>query len=137
IDVDKSRGFAITGISAGLAKRVQWPDDFFTISHAASYQRYDFNDYRSCLFNFGNGSSNSLNYTLGISRSSQGPSRIFPMSGSNFELTAKFTPPYSLFGSKDFKQLKEDIDATTDRLNEIGNPSNATPEEQLEYLQLS
>lgn len=136
IDVDKSRGFAITGVSAGLAKRVQWPDDFFTISHAVSYQRYDFNDYNSGLFNFGNGSSNSLNYTIGISRSSQGPSRIFPMSGSNFELTAKFTPPYSLFGSKDFKQLKDDIDVTTDRLREIGDPANASPEELLEYNQL-
>ena len=101
-DIDKSRGFAITGITAGLAKRVQWPDDFFTLSHSVSYQLYDFNDFASGLFNFGNGSSNALTYTFGLSRSSQGPSRIFPTSGSNFELTAKFTPPYSLFGGKDF-----------------------------------
>ena len=136
IDVDKSRGFAITGISTGLAKRVQWPDDYFTISHALSYQLYDFNNYNSGLFNFGNGSSNSLSYTFGISRSSQGPSRIFPLSGSNFEFTAKFTPPYSLFSSKDYKQLKEDINTTTERLYEIGaNPTSI--EEQLEYDQLS
>nr|WP_297787786.1 POTRA domain-containing protein [uncultured Allomuricauda sp.] len=135
LDVDKSRGFAITGVSAGLAKRVQWPDDFFTISHSLSYQLYDFNDYNSGLFNFGNGSSNSLSYTLGISRSSQGPSRIFPMSGSNFELTAKFTPPYSLFSNKDFKQLKQDVDETTQRLFEIGEPGST--EEQLEANQLS
>ncbi|MEC3966817.1 outer membrane protein assembly factor BamA [Flagellimonas halotolerans] len=134
-DVDKSRGFAITGVSAGLAKRVQWPDDFFTISHSLSYQLYDFNDYNSGLFNFGNGSSNSLSYTFGISRSSQGPSRIFPTSGSNFELTAKFTPPYSLFSGKDYKQLKEDIDDTTRRLYEIGEPGST--EEQLEFNQLS
>ncbi|AEM70965.1 outer membrane protein assembly complex, YaeT protein [Allomuricauda ruestringensis DSM 13258] len=135
LDVDKSRGFAITGVSAGLAKRVQWPDDFFTISHSLSYQLYDFNDYNSGLFNFGNGSSNSLSYTFGISRSSQGPSRIFPTSGSNFELTAKFTPPYSLFSGKDYKQLKEDIDDTTRRLYEIGEPGST--EEQLEFNQLS
>ncbi|MBA4746245.1 MAG: outer membrane protein assembly factor BamA [Muricauda sp.] len=133
-DVDKSRGFAITGVSAGLAKRVQWPDDFFTISHSLSYQLYDFNDYNSGLFNFGNGSSNSLSYTFGISRSSQGPSRIFPTSGSNFELTAKFTPPYSLFSGKDFGALKEDIDNVNVRLREIGEPS--TTEEQLEFNQL-
>ncbi|WP_431163245.1 BamA/OMP85 family outer membrane protein [Flagellimonas beolgyonensis] len=136
IDVDKSRGFAITGVSAGLAKRVQWPDDFFTISHAVSYQLYDFNNYNSGLFNFGNGSSNSLSYTFGISRSSQGPSRIFPLSGSNFELTAKFTPPYSLFRSKDFKQLKSDIESTTVRLLEIGQTPGSA-EEQLEADQLS
>ncbi|MDC6361407.1 MULTISPECIES: BamA/OMP85 family outer membrane protein [Flavobacteriaceae] len=136
IDVQKDRGFSITGISAGLAKRVQWPDDFFTISHSLSYQRYDFNDYNLGLFNFGNGSSNSVNYTFGISRSSQGPSRIFPLTGSNFEITAKFTPPYSLFSSKDYKQLKIDINAATERLFEIGsNPSSI--EEQLEFAQLS
>ena len=135
IDVDKSRGFAITGISAGLAKRVQWPDDFFTISHALSYQLYDFNNYNSGLFNFGNGSSNSLSYTFGISRSSQGPSRIFPMTGSNFELTAKFTPPYSLFSSKDYKQLKEDINSTTERLFELQSIDRNT-EEELEFNQL-
>ncbi|GGG53965.1 outer membrane protein assembly factor BamA [Croceivirga lutea] len=114
IDVNKDRGFSITGISAGLAKRVQWPDDFFTISHSLGYQLYEFNDYNIGLFNFGNGSSNSLAYTIGVSRSSQGPSRIFPMTGSNFEITAKFTPPYSLFGNKDFKALKERSDELTE-----------------------
>jgi len=137
LDVDKSRGFAITGVSAGLAKRVQWPDDYFTLSHSLSYQLYDFNDYRSGLFNFGDGSSNSLSYTFGLSRSSQGPSRIFPMTGSNFEFTAKFTPPYSLFSNKDFAQIKADIDATTERLVEIGDPSTAPIEEQIEAQQLS
>jgi outer membrane protein insertion porin family len=136
IEVDKSRGFSITGVSAGLAKRVQWPDDYFTVSHALSYQLYDFKEYRNGLFNFGNGSSNSLSYTLGISRSSQGPNRIFPMSGSNFEVTAKFTPPYSLFSSKDYKQIREDIRTTTERLLEIGsNPTDI--DEQLEFAQLS
>ncbi|WP_127138310.1 outer membrane protein assembly factor BamA [Flagellimonas oceanensis] len=134
LDVDKSRGFAITGVTAGLAKRVQWPDDFFTISHSLSYQLYDFDNYNSGLFNFGNGSSNSLSYTFGISRSSQGPSRIFPTSGSNFELTAKFTPPYSLFSSKDFAQLKDDIDEVNTRLREIREPT--TVEEQLEFSRL-
>nr|WP_299073585.1 POTRA domain-containing protein [uncultured Allomuricauda sp.] len=136
LDVDKDRGFSITGVSAGLAKRVQWPDDFFTISHSLSYQLYDFNDFNNGLFNFGNGSSNSLSYTFGITRSSQGPSRIFPMTGSNFELTAKFTPPYSLFSKKDFKQIKEDIDTTTERLFEIGT-SPASVEEQLEFSEKS
>ncbi|MEO0903099.1 MAG: POTRA domain-containing protein, partial [Bacteroidota bacterium] len=136
IDVDRDRGFAITGISLGLAKRVQWPDDFFTVSHALSYQLYDFNDFNNGLFNFGNGSSNSLNYTFGISRSSQGPSRIFPLTGSNFEFTAKFTPPYSLFSNKDFRAIRDEIDDITQRLFEIG-PAPGSVEEQLEFDRLS
>ena len=65
IEVDKDQQFSISGITLGLAKRVQWPDDFFTISHALSYQLYDFRNYRTGLFNFGNGQSNSLAYTPG------------------------------------------------------------------------
>ena len=107
IEVNKDQQFSITGISTGLAKRVQWPDDFFTISHSLSYQLYDFKNYRTGLFNFGNGKSNSLAYTFGISRSSAGPGRIYPITGSIFEVTAKFTPPYSLFSSKDFASLKD------------------------------
>jgi outer membrane protein insertion porin family len=107
VQVNKDQQFSITGISLGLAKRVQWPDDYFTVSHSASYQLYDFQNYRTGLFNFGNGQSNSLAYTFGISRSSAGPGRIYPISGSIFEVTAKFTPPYSLFSDKDFAGLKD------------------------------
>lgn len=108
VQVDKNQQFSITGISAGLAKRVQWPDDFFVLSHALSYQLYDFKNYRTGLFNFGNGRSNSLAYTIGIGRNSSGPGPIFPMTGSNFELTGKFTPPYSLFNNKDYAALKQE-----------------------------
>lgn len=110
VDVDKDQQFSITGISMGLAKRVQWPDDFFVLSHSLSYQLYDFKNYRTGLFNFGNGTSNSLAYTIGISRNSSGPGPIFPLTGSNIQLTGKFTPPYSLFSDKDFGALKQETE---------------------------
>ncbi len=111
---DKSRQFAITGVSLGLAKRVQWPDDFFTISHSIGYQLYNFKDYNIGLFNFGNGKSNALSYTLGISRNATSGGQIFPRGGSNFQITAKFTPPYSLFSNKDFKGLRDRSEELTD-----------------------
>jgi outer membrane protein insertion porin family len=107
VQVDKNQQFSITGISFGLAKRVQWPDDFFTLSHSLSYQLYNFKNYQAGLFNFGNGKSNELAYTIGISRSSAGPGRIFPLTGSVFEVTGKFTPPWSLFVDKDYAGLKD------------------------------
>ncbi|MEB8346925.1 BamA/TamA family outer membrane protein [Flavobacteriaceae bacterium KMM 6898] len=107
-NINKDRQFSITGVSVGLAKRLQWPDDFFTVSHSIGYQLYNFQDYNIGLFNFGNGKSNSLAYTFGISRKSSGPNPIFPMGGSNFEISAKFTPPYSLFNGKDYEQLNLD-----------------------------
>ncbi len=110
---NKDQQFSITGVTAGLAKRVRWPDDYFTISHSLGYQLYNFKNYNIGLFNFGNGKSNSIAYTLGISRNAIDGGRIFPRGGSNFEITAKFTPPYSLFSNKDFKGYKEE----SERLN--------------------
>ncbi len=134
IDVDKDSGFSITGITAGLAKRVQWPDDFFTISHSLGYQLYDFNNFNAGLFNFGNGTSNSLAYTFGLSRSSQGPSRIFPLSGSNFELTAKFTPPYSLISGKDFSGLQARSEELIDSASD-GTPLTTAETNELQRIE--
>lgn len=135
--VDNSRKFSITGISAGLAKRLQWPDDYFTLSHGLNYQLYQFDNFNNGLFNFVDGTSNSLSYTLGISRSSQGPSRIFPMYGSNFEVTAKFTPPYSLFGRKDYTELRQELDEVTQKLEAIPNDDPDDPERIALNKQLS
>jgi len=108
VSPDKDQQFSITGITAGLAKRVRWPDDYFTISHSLAYQLYDFRNYNIGLFNFGNGKSNSFAYTFGVARNATSGGRIFPRGGSNFEVTGKFTPPYSLFSNKDFKSLRDE-----------------------------
>ncbi|PHN94366.1 outer membrane protein assembly factor BamA [Maribacter sp. 6B07] len=131
IDIDKDQQFSITGITAGLAKRVQWPDDFFTISHSVSYQLYDFRNYNIGLFNFGDGKANSLAYTFGISRNATQGGRIFPRGGSNFEISAKFTPPWSLFSDKDYRSLQ-------DRSNEIESipAASRTSTEQAELEDL-
>ena len=133
VQVDKNQQFAIAGVSAGLAKRVQWPDDYFTISHALSYQFYNFKNYRTGLFNFGNGTSNSLAYTIGISRSSAGPGLIYPLTGSIFEITGKFTPPYSLFNNKDYASLKaRSEELETLQVERAQQGQTLTPAEQAE-----
>jgi len=109
-DVDKDRRFLITGGSVGLAKRLKWPDDYFTLSHAISYQHYNLKNYNTGLFTFGDGQSNNLAYTIGISRNNTATNPIFPMSGSEFSVTAKVTLPYSAFSSTDFESLKNERD---------------------------
>jgi outer membrane protein insertion porin family len=121
-DINKNQTFSITGATVGLAKRVQWPDDFFTISQSINYQLYNFNNYNVGLFNFGNGKSNSLAYVLGISRKSSGPNPIFPMGGSSFDIVAKFTLPYSMFNDIDYEQLN------ADKVTAIENRDNAALE---------
>jgi outer membrane protein insertion porin family len=102
---DKSRSFNITSLSVGLAKRLTVPDDFFVLSHTLAFQYYDLNNYNTGLFTFGNGSSRNLSYTIGLSRNNKGVNPIFPTYGSEFSVSAKFTPPFSLFNKLDINQL--------------------------------
>jgi outer membrane protein insertion porin family len=105
-DVDRSRRFLITGGSVGVAKRLKWPDDSFILSHAVSFQHYNLKNYNTGLFTFGDGSSNNLAYTIGINRNNTFTNPIFPLGGSDFGITAKLTPPFSLFNNVDFNNLE-------------------------------
>ncbi len=108
-DVDKDQRFSVTGITFGLAKRLQVPDDYFTLSTAVSFQHYNLKNYRSGIFQYiSNGYSNNLAFTVGLSRNSLDRNPVYPRSGSNFGITAKFTAPYSLFNKTDYKKLEED-----------------------------
>jgi outer membrane protein insertion porin family len=107
-NADKSRSFNITGITFGLAKRLTVPDDFFTLSQAISYQRYDLNNYNTGLFTFGDGYSNNLSYTVGLSRNNTSVDPIYPTGGSSFSVSAKFSPPWSLLNNVDYTALKEE-----------------------------
>jgi outer membrane protein insertion porin family len=104
--VDRSKSFNIFSVSLGLAKRLQVPDDFFVLSNSISYQHYDLNNYNVGLFKFGNGMSRNLTYTFGLSRNNKGINPIFPTYGSEFNFSAKFTPPYSLFNGVDYANLE-------------------------------
>ena len=105
-NVDKSRSFNITSLSVGIAKRLTIPDDYFVFSSSVSFQYYNLNNYNTGLFTFGNGSSRNLAYTLGLTRNNKGVNPIFPTSGSEFSLTAKFTLPYSLFNNINYGDLE-------------------------------
>ncbi|WP_298221658.1 POTRA domain-containing protein [Flavobacterium sp.] len=104
--VDKSRNFNIISASVGIAKRLTVPDDFFQLSQSLSFQYYDLNNYNIGLFTFGDGSSRNLAYTIGLSRNNKGINPIFPMYGSEFSISGKFTLPYSLFNGVDYGDLK-------------------------------
>lgn len=104
--VDKSKSFNIFSISAGLAKRLTVPDDYFVLSNSVSYQFYDLNNYNIGLFTFGDGSSKNLAYTIGLTRNNKGTNPIFPMYGSEFSISGKFTLPYSLFNGVNYSDLE-------------------------------
>ena len=102
---DKSQSFEISSITLGLAKRLRVPDDYFTLSQALTYQYYNLKNYFTGLFTFGNGVSNNISYTVALSRNNTYTNPIFPTGGSSFVVSAKLTPPYSLFNDVDYKNL--------------------------------
>ena len=116
---DKSKSFNITGLTFGLSTRLSKPDDYFLLSQALSYQHYDLQNYNTGLFTFGDGTSNNLSYTIGLTRNNLFNDPIFPTGGSNFSMSAKFSFPYSLVNGVDYDALAED------RIDAIANGDNA------------
>ncbi len=105
--VDKNQRLSIIGASLGLGRRLEWPDNYFSLSQSLSYQLYSLKNYAMYVGNLplSNGSLNNLSYSATFSRNSSGPSLIYPTTGSNFSLTGKFTLPYSLMNKKDYSKM--------------------------------
>jgi len=100
-------------VSAGLGKRLKWPDDYFTMSNTFSYTHYIFDDYQSSSNNqigFSTGTARNLKYNLTIARNSV-DQPMFPRTGSEISLSVDLTPPYSLFRDPSFYE-----DATDEQL---------------------
>ncbi len=106
-NVDKSQRINIVGASIGLGERLNWPDNYFTLSQSISYKLYDLKDYPISTFTFSDGKSNNLAYNITFARNSSGPNPIFPRTGSEFSLGAKLTFPYSLVNGKDYSKMDD------------------------------
>ena len=105
--VNKEQFVSITGASIGLAKRLRVPDDYFTLSQSLSYQYYNLQNYFTGLFTFGQGKSNNVSYTVALSRNNTFTNPIFPLGGSEFVLSARFSLPYSLWNGVNYGSLGE------------------------------
>lgn len=85
----------IIGTTAGIGKRLKWPDDYFFLNFTGSFQRYKLDNWRS-LFAFTNGISDVYALQVRFARRSiQEPFWI--TQGSEVGITVKATPPFSAF----------------------------------------
>jgi outer membrane protein insertion porin family len=91
------------GTSAGIGKRLKWPDDYFTLYNEVSYQQYRLHNYFMDVVREGNYNLFSLKTVL--ARSSQ-DQMIFPRRGSSLSLSLRITPPYSLFSDRNFANIE-------------------------------
>ena len=94
----KLQSLDIIGLTIGLGKRLQVPDDWFILRQNISYQNYRLNNYNfgAVVFEFGKGTSNVLAYSAQLSRNSV-DAPFFARSGSDVTLSVKATPPWSAF----------------------------------------
>ena len=100
--------FRMTGLTVGLGRRLQWPDDYFTLYQGIQLLRYRLQNYSSILnFGSGNGYFNLIGFNITLGRSSVSQP-IYPRSGSEIQLSLEITPPYSLFNDKDYSTMTED-----------------------------
>jgi outer membrane protein insertion porin family len=87
--------FKITGVTLGLAKRVTWPDDYFSISNSLQFQIYEFDEFGTSFgLSYPTGTSNSITFNNTIARNNV-DNPTFPRFGSNIILSTSFTPPYA------------------------------------------
>lgn len=106
---DARQHMIIDGASIGLGKRLEWPDDWFSLYGELNYQRYNLYHYTTYSFLFDNGKSNLLTITGRLTRFSTAPNLIYPRSGSSFSISLQATPPYSLFSKTDFANAKDSV----------------------------
>ena len=89
--------FVINGLTFGLGKRLNWPDNYFTLYQAITLQVYDLYQYTQIfLFGSGTGTYNNFNYNIVFGRNSISQP-IYPTFGSEVSVSLELTPPYSLF----------------------------------------
>ncbi|MDD4141308.1 MAG: POTRA domain-containing protein [Bacteroidales bacterium] len=92
--------FQQNGLTFGLGKRLQWPDDFFMLYQSVSFINYYVDNYSYYLpSNIDKGNFFNFSYGITLSRSST-DSPYFPRYGSEISFGLKITPPYSLFNRK-------------------------------------
>lgn len=96
----------MTGVTATLGKRLQWPDNYFQINTSLSFQRYKLQNYGN-YFLFSDGTAYNMNITQEISRNSV-DAPIYPTSGSHFKFSVQLTPPYSAWNNIDYQNAPDE-----------------------------
>jgi outer membrane protein insertion porin family len=90
-----------TGVTIGFGRRLEWPDNYFSLTNSLSYLEYNYSNYfgSSSLPAVGTTRNIKLNTTL-ARNSIDNP--MFPTAGSSISLSLDLTPPYSLFRDADY-----------------------------------
>ena len=93
-----------SGITLSLGRRLEWPDNYFTLTNSLSFLVYNYSNYL-----YGTtalpavGQTNAITFTTALARNSI-DSPMYPTQGSSVSLSLALTPPYSLFRDPSYIQ---------------------------------
>lgn len=128
---DPNKILQMAGLSAGYGTRLNWPDDYFQFQAQLAYRWYYLKNW-DYLPMMTSGTSNSLTLGLTLSRTSI-DNPIFTRRGSQFSFDITMTPPASLFGNKNWKELAEKANSSN---TEIRNPARTELYQWIEYWKM-
>lgn len=90
----------VYSVTVGLGRRLEWPDNYFTLTNSVSYLRYILDEWNSGL-GFSNGVANSVTFNTTLARNSVNEI-MYPSQGSTISLSLTLTPPHSLWRDLDY-----------------------------------
>jgi len=103
---DPNKVLQMVGVNVGFGKRLNWPDDYFTLTAELGYNWYYLKNW-DYLYYMRNGTSNALVFGLTLARNSI-DNPLYTRRGSQFSLSFNFTPPAEWFtGKRDWQKLSE------------------------------
>lgn len=85
-----------SGVTVGLGRRLEWPDNYFSLTNALSFLVYNYSNYIQSTALPPVGQTNAIKFETTLARNSI-DNPMFPTQGSSISLSLALTPPYSLF----------------------------------------
>jgi outer membrane protein insertion porin family len=91
----------VNSVTVGLGRRLEWPDNYFTLTNSVSLLRYTLDNWFSGGLGFTDGNANSFTFNTTLSRRSVNEI-MYPSQGSEISLSLTLTPPHSLWRDLDY-----------------------------------
>ena len=85
-----------SGITVGLGRRLEWPDNYFVLTNSLSFLVYKYKNYFQSATLPQEGITNEIMFNTTLSRNSI-DNPMYPATGSTISLSLSLTPPYSLW----------------------------------------
>ena len=84
------------GITIGLGRRLEWPDNYFVLTNSLSFLIYKYSNYFNSPVLPQVGKTKEIMFNTTLSRNSI-DNPMYPSAGSTISLSLSLTPPYSLW----------------------------------------